>query len=378
MRPKKKDEPVNAFQIPPISEESDKAAEIFQGELSISTFLNSLSEGVVFINNKGKMIHVNQRTCELFDYKPDELIGKEIGMLLPERYRERHALHIAQFFESPKTRSMGKGTALNGRKSSGEEFYIENSLTYLQTETEILGIALITDITIRKKAESMLQEKNAELEAYNYTLAHDIKSTISGITGLSELLASSLESTDKSTLQESLTEIAKSSRKISRVVDEILLLSQLSGPEVVKSPANMNQLIENACERLSFQIQQSGAEITAEKISIQPNTRGPWIEEVLYNLILNAIKYSGTPPKIQIFAEKKELFLRVHVKDNGQGMSEDLRADILRGEESVVRMRPKGTGLGLRIISRILKKLEGDLDIQNEPTGVSFIFSLPI
>jgi PAS domain S-box-containing protein len=124
----------------------------------------SAVEGLVVTNQRGEIVLVNPRLEQLFGYKKEELIGKTIEILLPQKFRHSHVAQRDKYIEKPKNRSMGTGIDLCGCKKDGSEFSVEISLNYFKTEGETFVMGLITDISERKKMEDELKHLNQHLE----------------------------------------------------------------------------------------------------------------------------------------------------------------------------------------------------------------------
>lgn len=118
--------------------------------------LESAPDAIVIVGERGKIQLVNIQAEKMFGYNRDEMIGQPVEMLMPERYRNAHVDHKKNFFAHPKTREMGVGMELFGKRKDGTEFFVEISLSPLETEEGILVSASIRDITERKKVEEQV------------------------------------------------------------------------------------------------------------------------------------------------------------------------------------------------------------------------------
>jgi len=231
--------------------------------------------------------------------------------------------------------------------------------------------------TLRQRTVQ-LQARNEELDAFAHTVAHDLKSSLARIVGFAETLDEHHAKIPGEELRRYLRIMAQSGRKMSRVVDELLLLAGVRKMELQLSPLDMGSIVGEALQRLADMVEERQAEI------IQPETwpvaqgYGPWVEEVWVNYLSNALKYGGQPPRVEVGATpQSDGQVRFWVRDNGPGLTPEARARLFTPFTRLDQVRAEGHGLGLSIVRRIVDKLGGQVGVESE-TGRGSVFSFTL
>jgi signal transduction histidine kinase len=247
-----------------------------------------------------------------------------------------------------------------------------------------------------------LEKRNEELDAFAHTVAHDLKGTLGHMVGFAQALEEDYATLPGEELGRYLHIIAQGGRKMSNIVDELLLLASVRKMEEVEMERlDMAGVVVEAQERLGDVIEQHQARIILPERWPGASGYGPWVEEVWVNYLSNAIKYGGEPPRVELgfdesapertttdslthaFADgSTELaevsHVRFWVRDNGPGLTPEEQGRLFRSFERLDQVRAKGHGLGLSIVRRIVEKLGGEVGVESEPgQGSVFWFALP-
>lgn len=358
----------------------DAAIEAFQNSLTITDILESLTEGIVVVDATGTIIIVNQRAEELFGYREDEIVGQSLGVLLPGKYEASHTQFVDIYFRNPWQRHLGQGMDLVGQRKDGTELPLEISLSHVDTPVGKMAIAFITDITERRQIEQELRLRNKELDSFAHTVAHDLNASMSLIVGYSDTLAAIHRTLSPDELHNYLLLIARNGRKMSNIINELLLFANMRKEDVPLKPLNMSLIVTEALRRLSYEIDAAEAEIIQPDSYPQAIGYSAWVEEVWFNYISNGLKYGGQPPRLELGSTvHKDDTVSFWVRDNGEGLTPGQRAVVFNPSSQTGMLRVKGHGLGLSIVRRIIEKLNGRVYVQSKlGEGSTFGFTLPV
>lgn len=337
------------------------------------------TESLVIVDRSGQIVEANRKTEELFGYSIDELVGRPVEILLPDKLHTAHRKHVADFFAAPRTRAMGLGLSLVGRRKDGSEFPVEVSLAFAEaTARGDLVVASVTDITQRLalEAEARRAETITSLGAIAAGIAHDLNNPLQVIRSRAELL---LESDPMSSeMKEDLEAIHRQAQRAGRIVEEFLELSRQRSKAL--GPVDLNRLVERALLLIGDQMRKVGIGIETDLHGELPAIVGDptALERVLINLLTNARDAMPEGGSVTISTgplSDREGWLHLSVADTGPGIAADKLQKIF---DLLYTTKSGGTGLGLWLSRRILQEHNGRLEVVSEiGNGSTFTMRLP-
>src|SRR5579864_1154419 len=148
--------------------------------------LEALPDAIVAVDSNGSIVQVNSQAQELFGYKPNELIGQSVDLLVPESYRRKHQRHRRDFAETPKTRRMGANLDLYGRRNNGSEFPVEISLSPVSGKEGSYVLSAVRDISDRKRVAEELHRLNEAMHRKSAEQLGETRSRLALIVDSSE------------------------------------------------------------------------------------------------------------------------------------------------------------------------------------------------
>lgn len=388
----------------------------------------AISEGIVIVNEEQKVVAVNEAAEKMFGYNAGELLGQNLSVLLPREYQNTHHHQVSDFLQKKDPRQMGHGRDLYGRRKDNTTFPVEAGLNPFEIYNSKYVMALVTDITVRKKQELEIITLNSDLEQriqkrtvelqksidklqeeiskrkeaedkikeslrkerelndlktkFLSLVSHEFKTPLSGILTSATLLAKYTESHQQSNREKHVKTITNKVKFLNNILNDFLSIERLESGKASyifgTFPISkvLNEVVYNANMSLK-EGQKINYPNNVDEISVCFDEK--ILELAITNLLNNAIKYSPEYKSIDIIVEQNQHSLTIKIIDEGIGIPEKEQKFIFnryfRAENALL---DQGTGIGLNIVQSHLENLGGTVSFKSiENQGSTFTITFP-
>jgi PAS domain S-box-containing protein len=363
-------------------------------ETKLQRLIGSMPDALVIVNAEGKIISSNEQTGKLFGYTERELERESMALLVPERLRQAQRQYYAGFFSQRGDRAMETTLEICGLRKDGREFPIEISTKPLVAEKGLLVTSAIRDISERKQAESQisqlnkelrdraaeLESANKEMEAFSYSVSHDLRSPLQNIDSFSQILVEEYANRLDTDGRDYVQRLRSSCQHMEDIIDALLVLSNMARHEVVLDRVNLSSLAKAVAAELAQKDPDRLVDwVIADGLAIEGDSR--LLRVVFENLFGNAWKFTGKRPRarIEFGALPQSNGARTYfVRDDGAGF------DMTRAGQLFVPFKRlhdpsqfRGTGIGLATVQRVIRRHHGKIWAEGAvDRGATFCFTL--
>ena len=393
-----------------------------EGAALLKAIIENAIDGIITIDDRGSIESINPAACNLFQYTPGEVIGKNVSVLMPSPDRESHDGYIARYQRTHEAHIIGIGREVQGMRKDGSVFPFRLAVSEVQYSGRKIYTGFIHDMSREKEAEEKLRDYATQLEEVVEERTRSLKETVLALQAAKEEVSLSLEK-EKELGQLKSRFVSMASHEfrtpLSTIQLSAVLIEKYAAPHenanIIKHIAKVKNAVSNltsilndflSLEKLeagkvepqfaTFDIVKFAEEIIEEMQMIAKQKQvivyqhtgtgstvkldATLLKNCILNLIGNAIKYSGENTFIEFNSEITDKQLIITIKDDGIGIPESDQKHLF---EAFFRAHNTGsipgTGLGLNIVTRYARLMNGTVKFQSKVNkGTSFTISFPL
>jgi PAS domain S-box-containing protein len=348
----------------------------------LAQVFQSNSEGVIITDIKRNILHVNSKVASIVGYSNQQLVGKNVTLLLPSQEQ----IACAEPWEAIKNGLAWQGESVL-QQAHGQTIPVWMNISGVKDEAGVVThfILEFSDITAFRKTQEALQQRteelarsNNELEQYAYVASHDLQEPLRMVASFTQLLARRYQGKLDADADEFIHYAVDGATRMQTLINDLLSYSRVGAVNKPFSEVNLTLVLQRALDNLRLAIEESQALIVHEAL---PSIKGDLtlLTQLFQNLIGNALKFrTEKRPEIHIGVTDADKFWTISISDNGIGIAPEYFARIF---VIFQRLHNKndypGTGIGLSIAKKIIERHGGQIDVKSaQGQGTTFSFTL--
>ncbi|MDF2232381.1 ATP-binding protein [Albimonas sp. CAU 1670] len=358
----------------------DRQEELRAREARLAAVMDGAANGIVSIDARGRVRYANRALLEMFRYRREELLGRNVSILAPEPHRSAHDAYLRAYALTGAGRILGRSQEREAVRADGERFPVRLVVTAHRVDGEPTFTGQIADLSEERRTERMKAE-------FISTVSHELRTPLASIKGSLSLLRAGVAGELPEAATEMLDMAQANGERLIRLINDILDIEKIAagGMPYDRRRLDLRALVEATVAETASMAAERGVRLVAEPAE----PPGPAealadpgrISQVLANLISNAIKHSDAGGAVRVSVAREDGAWRVAVADEGPGVPPHFRDRIFsrfaQADGSDSRARG-GTGLGLSIARAIVEAHGGEIGFECPPGGGSiFAFRLP-
>ncbi|TAE57660.1 MAG: PAS domain-containing sensor histidine kinase [Bacteroidetes bacterium] len=358
----------------------------------LKAIIDTAIDGIITIDTTGDIESINPAAARLFGYQAEEVIGKNITLLMPDPYHSQHAGYMERYLQTGEKRIIGIGREVAGKRKDGSVFPFRLAISEVKLVDGVhIFTGIIHDLSREKQAEEQLrhyaaelERSNKELENFAYVSSHDLQEPLRKI----QAFGSRLQERERENLGEQgadyLDRMLNAAQRMQTLINDLLTFSRVSTRTQPFVPVNLNRVVKEVLSDLEISIREADAHIETGPLPVVPGDPTQ-MRQLFQNLISNAVKFrkDGQAPEIHIYEQRHPGAvagidpIELHVKDNGIGFDEKYLDRIFDIFQRLEGRKYPGSGVGLSICRRIATRHGGTLTAKSQPgEGTTFIITL--
>jgi len=365
-----------------------------ESEQRLAGIIQSAMDAVIAVDDTQRIVLFNPAAEQMFRCPSARALGQPLDQFIPARFREGHRAHVENFGKTGATsRRMGALGALSGIRADGEEFPIEASISHMEAGGRKLFTVILRDITERKEVEeklrdaqrklllhaadleatvaertAKLQETVHDLQAFSYSIAHDMRAPLRAMGTFAQLLRSEISAT--ATSPDLLTyceRIMVGAARLDNLINDALNYTKAALQEFPAQPVDLGRLLRGLLDTYP-NLHAANADIRLEGNLPVVLGNESLLTQCFSNLLGNAVKFvaPGVRPRVRVRSEFDNGAARIWIEDNGIGIPKHAQPRLFAMFQKLDNQY-EGTGIGLAIVRKVVERMGGKVGVESEP-----------
>ena len=370
-----------------------------ESEESYRILAETASDAIIRIDENSTIQFVNTATARIFGYTTQEMMGQSLTMLMPEEIRQKHRDGFGRYLQTGKRNLNWESIEVPARHKGGRLFPLEISFGEYNRDGKRFFIGVARDITERKEAEAerewLLRSEQAARAAaedasrlkdeFLATVSHELRTPLNAILGWATMVRKS--GFEMETMRRAFEVVERNSRNQNQIISDILEVSRIITGKLNLNlrPLPMTTIIRAAIDTLypAIEAKHINLETNLEPDTAKVSGDGDRLQQVIWNLLSNAAKFTPDGGTIQITLFYRDNFAEITVTDSGDGIEKDFLPfvfDRFRQADGGATRRHGGLGLGLAIVRNLVELHGGSVSVKSEGSGkgAAFTVRLPV
>jgi two-component system sensor kinase FixL len=326
--------------------------------------VDSAVDGIIVIDAHGRVEAFNRAAERLFGYTADEVLGRNVDMLMPSPYRQEHDAYLARYLATGRAKIIGSGREVQGRRKDGTIFPLHLSVGEITIQGDRKFTGILHDLTDRVAIEGQLREQAAlaKLGEMAAVIAHEVKNPLAGIRGAVQVFGSQLTRDGAAT--QILNEIVARIDSLDRMMKDLLLFAR--PPQPKRAPTDLVPLVQSTASFLSADPALHDVDIQVEGSVPPVSADADMLRIVFQNLLINSAHAMQGKGRIRVAFNTVDTDCQVAFIDGGPGIPAAIREKIFT---PFFTTKSRGTGLGLPTVKRLVEAHNGHVVLDCPPAG---------
>ncbi|MCX7218494.1 MAG: PAS domain S-box protein [Burkholderiales bacterium] len=341
--------------------------------------LDNVVDGIITIDSLGTIRSFNQAASHIFGYVQDEVIARNIRMLMPEPHRSAHDGYLKNYADGGTAKIIGIGREVEGVRKDGSLFAMDLAVSRALDHDELIYIGIVRDISERHRLDRLKSE-------FVSTVSHELRTPLTSIHGSLKLLEGGVAGALPDAAIKLVSLAQKNSQRLILLINDLLDMEKLAAGKMSLQLSQVDLLsivkqsiLDNGGYGLNYQVQYVLGAHPQSCLVIADAARVP---QILANLLSNAAKFSGDSHQVDIRIILRDGKARVQVEDHGPGISNEFQGQIFGAfaqDNNGNTRQQGGTGLGLKITKSLVIAMQGEIGFDTKiGNGSIFWFDLPL